>query len=381
MIRPGPGEPTGSPVAGGPVPSYREFMRASWKLDRCRRAVERLSAAEPQWDVFSGELIAHLRPAVGFDGWCAALADPATGLPATAVAEDSPVACCQRRFYQLEYQEPDFSTGEALAAGGRPVAVLSDVTRGDLTRSRRWDELLRPAGTSDELRAALEAGGTRWGSLTLYRAAPGRWFSDDEMRLVGSLHGALSRAARAGWAAWPPAPADCAEEPATVLATAAGMIADATPAAGTWLARLGPSPQSGYSLVYALLARLTADTKRHPRGPSCASLVTRTTDGHWAELHAAPLTGTGRPGRHVAVTIGLARPARIRAVLTRAHALSDREGQVARLVLEGRQVADIAAALYISPYTVRDHLKAIYRKTRSHTRHELAARLSGYGPG
>ena len=355
-------------------------MRANWKLDQCRRAVERLSEAELRWDVFSGELIAQLRPAVGFDGWCVALADPATGLPAVAVAEDSPVACCQRRFYQLEYQNPDFSTWEAFAAAGRPVAVLSDVTGGDLARSRHWDELLRPAGTADELRAVLKVGGTRWGSLTLYRAAPGRWFSDDEMRLVGSLHGALSRAARAGWAAWPPAPADCAEEPATLVATAAGTIANATPAAGTWLARLGPSPQSGYSLLYALLARLTADTRRDPGGPSSASLITRTTDGYWAELHAAPLTGTGRPGRRVAVTIGLALPARIRAVLTRAHALSDREAQVARLVLEGRQVADIAAALYISPHTVRDHLKAVYRKTRSHTRHQLATRLSGYGP-
>jgi DNA-binding CsgD family transcriptional regulator len=97
-------------------------------------------------------------------------------------------------------------------------------------------------------------------------------------------------------------------------------------------------------------------------------------------LHAAPLTGVGGAGRHIAVTIRLALPARMRAVLTRAHALSDRERQVALLVIEGRPVADIAAALCISPYTVRDHVKAIYRKTRSHTRHQLTARLSGYGP-
>jgi hypothetical protein len=173
-------------------------MRASWKLDRCRRAVERLSEPELRWEVFSGELIAQLRPAVGFDGWCAALADPDTGLPAVAVAEDSPVACCQRRFYQLEYQIPDISTEEAPAPCGRPVAVLSDVTGGDLARSRRWDELLRPAGTADELRAALEADGTRWGSLTLYRAAPGGWFPDDETRLVGSLHSAATRRNAAG---------------------------------------------------------------------------------------------------------------------------------------------------------------------------------------
>lgn len=88
-------------------------------------------------------------------------------------------------------------------------------------------------------------------------------------------------------------------------------------------------------------------------------------DGQWAELHAAPLTGISPSGQHVAVGVRPAPPTRIRALLTRAYQLSDREREVARLVLDGLEVADIAAALYISPHTVTDHLKAILGKTRS----------------
>jgi len=358
-------------------------VTASWKLDRCREAIERLSEARLRWDVLSGELITHLRRAVGFDGWCASLSDPATGLPSTAITEDSPVATCQRRFWQLEYGCPDVGAHDLHAAGARRVAVLSSVTGGDLARSRRWDELLRPAGTADELRAALTIGAMRWGSLTLYRATPRGWFSEDEEHLVHNLHGPLSTAARKGWTAWPPSDAERDTkdaEPATVVATADGAFTGATPTARDWIARLGPHPVAAYSLMYALLARLAADTNRNPHQPSSASLLTRTSDGQWAELHAAPLASTSGPGQHVVVSIGLARTARTMAVLVHAYALSGRERQVARLMLDGQRVAEIAAALHVSPYTVRDHLKAIFRKTRSHTRHQLAARLGGYEP-
>jgi DNA-binding CsgD family transcriptional regulator len=57
--------------------------------------------------------------------------------------------------------------------------------------------------------------------------------------------------------------------------------------------------------------------------------------------------------------------------------LTEREGEVLRRVSEGRTNAEIAALLYISPYTVRTHLEHIFEKLGVHTRTAAAARFNG----
>lgn len=377
-------------------------MTGNWKLDYCQRAIAQLPQDGVPWEVLSAEIVRHVRKAVGFDGWCLSLTDPVTALPTAVVGtQGSPLVSCQRRFWQLEYLVPDVCKASALAASGLPVAALSRETGGDLARSQRWDELLRPAGAADELRAILNADGTHWASLALYRVGrprAGNQFSTDDIRAVEALRGALTVAARAGWAAAPAtfgggaastdgrAPgADARDDaPATVVVAVDGTLIDATATAEARLARMGVYRQAGYTLLYALLARLTADLDHDGAdgtgGPAVASVLTRTADGSWTEVHALPLAGrNGRTGhgRQAAVTIQPAPASRVRAVLLRAYELSERERQVALLAADGMPAKEIATALYISPHTARDHLKTIFRKTRSHSRQELAARLAG----
>ncbi|MEM1178721.1 MAG: response regulator transcription factor [Acidobacteriota bacterium] len=54
--------------------------------------------------------------------------------------------------------------------------------------------------------------------------------------------------------------------------------------------------------------------------------------------------------------------------------LSDREWQVAELLVEGLRYRDIAARLFISLETVRTHVRRIYRKLAVRSRAELVAR-------
>jgi DNA-binding CsgD family transcriptional regulator len=60
--------------------------------------------------------------------------------------------------------------------------------------------------------------------------------------------------------------------------------------------------------------------------------------------------------------------------------LTRRERKVARLVIDGLSIQDIATALFISVHTVRDHLKMIFGKTGVSRRQDLIAVLTGRTP-
>ena len=55
--------------------------------------------------------------------------------------------------------------------------------------------------------------------------------------------------------------------------------------------------------------------------------------------------------------------------------LSKREAQVLQLICQGLANKDIAETLFISEYTVKDHLKNIMKKTKTGSRNEIVALL------
>jgi DNA-binding CsgD family transcriptional regulator len=63
-------------------------------------------------------------------------------------------------------------------------------------------------------------------------------------------------------------------------------------------------------------------------------------------------------------------------VLMLAWNLTARERDVAALIIEGRSSNDMAACLFLSPHTVRDHIKAIFGKVGVHNRRHLTAALT-----
>jgi DNA-binding CsgD family transcriptional regulator len=56
--------------------------------------------------------------------------------------------------------------------------------------------------------------------------------------------------------------------------------------------------------------------------------------------------------------------------------LTQREREIAALLIEGLDTRAISRRLSISSYTVQDHLKAAFDKVGIHSRGELLARLS-----
>ena len=77
----------------------------------------------------------------------------------------------------------------------------------------------------------------------------------------------------------------------------------------------------------------------------------------------------------VTVIIEPATPLDVVGLLLGAHGLTAREREVADLVMRGQSNAQVSTALFIAPYTVQDHLKAIFEKVGVHSRKDLMGRV------
>ncbi len=121
----------------------------------------------------------------------------------------------------------------------------------------------------------------------------------------------------------------------------------------------------------ALQARAVADGRDHVD----ARIRVRTTEGGWLVCHASCLTGPGGEPGPVALVTEPAAPSDLAVLVADAYGLTPRELQVTQWVARGTATDGIAAALFLSPHTVRDHLKAVFGKTGVSSRGELVALL------
>ena len=151
--------------------------------------------------------------------------------------------------------------------------------------------------------------------------------------------------------------------------------AGATESARGWFAALNPArtpfPDGIPGLVWNVVGRLLAcergeDTARPPR------VRARTAAGRWAAVEAARLDGSAAG---IAVTVGAAPIDDVLGLVTRASGLTQREGELVALLLEGLSTRELAARLFISPHTVQDHLKSVFQKLGVRSRRELVSNV------
>ncbi|MDP9430076.1 MAG: helix-turn-helix transcriptional regulator [Actinomycetota bacterium] len=90
-------------------------------------------------------------------------------------------------------------------------------------------------------------------------------------------------------------------------------------------------------------------------------------DGAGGEPGAAP--------ERLSLVIEPVGPLELADVMADAYGLTEREREVARLVVSGHSNPAVAAALHISLTTVQDHLKKVFAKLGVVSRHELTARM------
>jgi len=330
---------------------------------------------------FSRAAARAVRRGIPFDGVCLLTLDPATLLPTgETLVEDALPAGAMPRLAEIELTEPDFNKFRVLARAKRPAAGLSEVTESILDRSRRHRELKRPYGFADELRAAIVGPGGAWGAITLLRETGRRRFTRADADLLGSLSSLLADGLRR--TVLLDSAADAEDEGASVglvVLGPEGTVESANPAARRWLEQLDADGPSMLPLPVRAVAEQARRAAFGDDGLEDATIAASATarvqarSGRWLVVRGS-LLGEG-PAARAAVTIEPAAAAELAPLICAAYGLTPRERAITELVARGSSTNEIALRLQLAPYTVQDHLKAIFEKVGVGSRGELVAQL------
>jgi DNA-binding CsgD family transcriptional regulator len=221
-------------------------------------------------------------------------------------------------------------------------------------------------------------GGICLGSIALHRERASGQFSREEAQYVRRLLVPLACGLRAALAAERPRYEETPAGPGLlILGPDLSRIAS-TPQADRWLTQLGgavPGSKRLPVVVYGLVSHLRGLQVMQASTQMSTRTRARLNDGRWLVLHATRLIGQTVSGQ-IAIVLEPAQPADLAQVLVSGYGLTARERAVAEQVLQGRSTGQIAQALTISRYTVRDHLKAIFAKVGVRTRGELGQALA-----
>jgi DNA-binding CsgD family transcriptional regulator len=312
---------------------------------------------------------------IGFDRWCWPLADPEALVPLGQGVAEHDYGPALGRGLALEYSGGDVATMNVVARRRNPVANLSAETGGDLARSPRWDEVLRPVGIGDEAVLACRDALGCWGWIKAYRDNDDASFAEHDLELLAHVGPALGSGLRrtVGDASReiPAAPSS----PGVVVLNPDLRAVSWTAGAREWIDSL---PLAGLFAAWGILPASiypVAALARSQSGSPGAHALERTADGRWVRIEAAQLEG--QPNAQIAVALRAATSAETFDLLCRAYALSRRERDVVAALVAGLDTRAVSARLFISPHTVQDHLKSVFRKTGAGSRRELVARFTG----
>lgn len=323
------------------------------------------------------QVLEEIRRAVSFDRYVWVLTDPATEVGTSPVA-DSPNLADLPRLVRAKYvTEVNRWTG---IDGG--FVSLMDATRGTVTHSLVWREVLSKYGVCDVASGAFRDRYGLWAFLDLWRTNDAGPFTPAELESLSVTQNVVTEALRrrqalAFTAAEPSGPT--LDGPVVMLLSPQLEVLAETEATMDYLRALLPTPQDRAPIpacAYNVAAQLVARERGVDVHPALARL--HAGGGRLLTLRAARIAGSGAPvEENIAVTIATASGEERAELFARAHALSSREAELLGHLNAGRDTREISAAMHLSEHTVQDHLKSIFAKTGVRGRRNLLARLRG----
>jgi DNA-binding CsgD family transcriptional regulator len=335
-------------------------------------AIERIAAAGLPAQQLIEEAAARIDRVVPSDGLFMAATDPDTTLCMGAgIVRGLPHEMCQPT-WDYEFMVPDYLKFADVVHSGRAVADLHDATGGRPERSARWRELAGVSGFRAEIRAAFTVDGAAWGVGQFNRLGALR-YSEAEKAWLERVAPPLARGLRQALLSHPGS-APAGRGPGIIVLDPAGRVVSTNPEADGWIDEIDsvfPSPPPG---AFPIPFELQAFASRaRAGGPTAGTRPARmrTRNGVWLLVHASRLGGTDQ----LALVIEPAKASDVAPLIVEAYGLSARELEVTRAIARGMKTAEIAGSMFLSPHTVRDHVKSVFEKVGVSSRGELVAKV------
>ncbi|MGW0025523.1 helix-turn-helix transcriptional regulator [Rhodococcus sp. NPDC003383] len=346
-------------------------MAASRTVGALRSSIRDAALATDSPSDFGQAALSVIRRRIPFDRGMVGTVDPGTLMitSATMVDVTDPTGRAVEIVAELEYgTSPYANTYSRLARKPEGVQTIRDAIDGDVRDALPYQQILEPLGMDDEVRLVFRGRDNRvWGGGTLMRG-PGDRFCDAELKALAEIAREIGEGLRLSLIRQAPqVAAEVSDGPAVVIVGEDDEVESATPRALEFLDRMG-----GDSRI-RMMPAVAAAVRFRNSGDAVVTRM-RTADGEWLVLRAGRLDGRGAAGR-VVVTLEPAHPAQIVALVTDLYRLTAREAEVLGHVLACETRAEIGQRMFISPYTVQDHLKSIYAKLGVNSRQELVAHL------
>ncbi|WTR14436.1 helix-turn-helix transcriptional regulator [Streptomyces sp. NBC_00138] len=326
------------------------------------------------------EASAQLRRLVPYDAAVWRATDPVTGLMTSPIRTENldDEGCAV--YWGCELFTENVNLFRDLARAPVPVVSLRQATDDSPARSTLYHDFMRPRGFGDEMRAVMRVAGRPRGHISLFRARGRAAFDQRENKIVESVTIPLARRLRSFDEPRSEPLPDAEHGPGLLLFDAQDRLLSVNDDARSFLDELptGPGVVTALGVRVPAWIHSTAAQARavaQDRGRGTARVRARTRAGRWLVCHASCLRDASGMLGAAAVVIEPAKTSEIVPLVMDAYELSEREVQVTQYIARGLSTAEIAKQLFLSPHTVRDHIKAIFEKVGVSSRGELVGRI------
>lgn len=307
-------------------------------------------------------IITHLQKDMRIDSYCFSIVDPQT-LCSLGAVTDEVINQLHGKIIALEQHPNTIDAYHDLWQHNNYFQRLSDTKIED---NYRYQRLLRLSGYTDEIRMCLPCGAENYGYLTLFRTEG--YFTNYEAQYLVALQKDIAQHLKDYYYVVP--------------TTQSGVYGNGCLIMNQVL-KVTSGNEEGLSFMYYLqqqegtlhLPKLlqTLYMKCH-KEQATISLLTPIKDLGYFKVTA---TVVATKNTEIIILIQAATNEMITAHLMQAYQLTERESDIAVLLIQGKATKDIASQLSLSPHTVQDHLKQVFKKAQVHNRTELSWKLCG----